>query len=114
MLRPFLIASTLAVLGGCATVGPDFARPEAPPVGGYAMAGDAAPALTLEPHAAPARWWTAFGSSQIDALVDEALANNQTLAAADAALLRAQANADAARGAAGPQLDAHASAERER
>lgn len=114
MLKRALIFVALVALSGCVTVGPDFERPDAPHVAGYAMAGDAAPDLALTPHAAPAQWWTAFGSPQIDALVAEALAHNQTLAAADAALARARANANATRGAAAPQLDARASAERER
>lgn len=114
MYRHLLMSAALAALGACATVGPDFQPPDAPPLTGYAMAGDAVPDLALTPHAAPQQWWRAFGSQQIDALVGEALANNQTLAAADAALARARAAAGAARGAAGPQIGATASVERER
>lgn len=114
MLRRVLVSVALAALGGCVSVGPNFHQPDAPQVAGYAMEGDAAPTLALEPHAAPAQWWTAFGSQQVNALVDDALAHNQTLASADAALARARANANATRGAAGPQIDAHASVERQR
>src|SRR5574338_1118845 len=114
MFRRALVSVALTALGGCVPVGPNFHRPDAPQVAGYAMQGDATPNLALEPHAAPAQWWTAFGSQQINALVDDALAHNQTLASADAALARARANANAARGATGPQLDAHAGVERER
>lgn len=114
MLRSLFCLLASGALFGCATVGPDFEPPGPPQTAKYAMAGDAAPGLTLDPHAAPARWWTAFGSAQIDALVDEAVSQNQTLAAADASLARARANASAVRGAAGVQVDGHARAERER
>lgn len=114
MLRRVLVLVALAALGGCVTVGPNFHQPDAPHVAGYAMAGDAAPTLALEPHAAPAQWWTAFGSEQINGLVDDALAHNQTLASADAALARARANSGAVRGEARLQLDAHTSVERQR
>jgi NodT family efflux transporter outer membrane factor (OMF) lipoprotein len=42
------------------------------------------------------RWWTAFGDSQLDALIDEALAASPTLAIASARIRRAQALVDAA------------------
>ena len=45
---------------------------------------------TLTAGAALARWWTAFGSPQIDALVDAALAANPDLKAQDAALTAAR------------------------
>ena len=32
------------------------------------------------------RWWTAFGSPQLDALVDQAIAHNRSLAASNATL----------------------------
>lgn len=114
MPRRLFLPIALAALSGCVTAGPNFERPDAPQLADYAMSGDATPNLALTPHAAPAQWWTAFGSDQVNALVAEALAHNQTLAAADAALARAQANANATRGAARPRLDAQASAERER
>src|SRR3989344_1130805 len=114
MLRSLFCLLASGALFGCATAGPDFEPPGPPQTAKYAMAGDAAPGLTLDPHAAPARWWTAFGSAQIDALVDEAVSQNQTLAAADASLARRPAHASAVPGAAGVQVDGHARAERER
>lgn len=114
MLRQMACSCVALALCGCVTVGPDFERPAAPQGAAYAMAGDSTPRLDLDPHAAPARWWTAFGSDQIDALVDEALSQNQTVASADAALARARAETAAVRGVAGVQVDGHASVERER
>ena len=68
-----VIALSVLLLGGCATVGPDFERP-APPadtayVGEAAQAG--APAATFGQGPGP-QWWEAFGSPALDALVDRA------------------------------------------
>ena len=41
------------------------------------------------------RWWTAFADPQLDALIDEALSANPTLALAAARIRRAQALVDA-------------------
>jgi NodT family efflux transporter outer membrane factor (OMF) lipoprotein len=60
------------------------------------------------------RWWTAFGSPELDATVSQALRDSPTLAEADATLAQARASVDSARGAAGPQVDANAGLQRER
>lgn len=117
-MRKIVVALiALLAVSGCVTVGPDFAAPYAPPNPTYAMDGDrAAPgevALVASGDINP-QWWRALGSPSLDALVDEALQHNRTLAAVDAALLRARAQLDAARGGAAPQVDYSASAERER
>ena len=52
----------------------------------------------------PARWWTAFGSKQLDDLIQEAIDRNPTLEAADAAIRVAQFNTDAATGTFLPQI----------
>ncbi|MGI8841368.1 MAG: efflux transporter outer membrane subunit [Caulobacteraceae bacterium] len=111
-----------AMLGGaaslcaCTTVGPNFVSPAAPAPPGYAMAGDARPAIAeLDPAArAAGPWWRSLGSAGLDAVMGEALAGNQTLAAADATLQKAREEAAKARGGSAPQVDATASAERER
>ncbi|HVY85144.1 MAG TPA: efflux transporter outer membrane subunit [Caulobacterales bacterium] len=115
LLRVAALAA-LSLASACVTVGPNFTRPAAPATQSYAMAGDAAPGdgVALAPAAAPAGWWRAFGSSDLNAVVDFALANNRSLAAADASLARAQASAAVARGEAGPDVDAHANVARER
>lgn len=109
-----LVALTMA--SACVTVGPNYQRPDPPSAASYAMQGDSpmAPSVSLTPNAAPAQWWRAFGSQEIDTLVDRALAHNYTLAAADAALLQAQSDASAARGEAGPRLDGSSSVQRQR
>lgn len=112
-----LTGACVFALGGCAS-GPDFKAP-APPAGaaadGYAMPGDpAAPQARLVAEGPAGLWWRAFGSADLDRLVDEALAGSPTLAEADANLARAQAQRAAARGERGLQIDGNASAQRAR
>src|SRR5262245_4590971 len=96
-------------LTGCA-VGPDFERPAAPDVEGYAR--EPLPAETAKADIAggetqrfvegldiPGQWWTLFHSKALNAMVDEALKNNPTLPAAEAALRQAWENVYAAQGA---------------
>lgn len=107
----------VAALAGCASVGPDFERPTAPAVSGYAMSGDpaASSAVALASSNASARqWWMAFNSPELDALVEMALKNNPTLKAADAALERVAQLERAQRGDSGVQVDTNGAAERER
>jgi len=111
----FLAAAALA---GC-TVGPNFERPAAPSAAGYlppaeaqaGKTGTTAPTATA--GTVPLRWWTVYGSPELDALVDRAIANNRSLAASNATLRRARAELAAARGTRLPQVDANARVERE-
>ncbi|MGA8171493.1 MAG: efflux transporter outer membrane subunit [Methylocystis sp.] len=93
-------------LASCA-VGPDFLAPAPPGVARF----------TPEPTTSPGggqrfrdgaeispRWWEAFRSKSLDDLVEEALARNPTLEAADAAIRVAQFNAFAGSGAFFPQV----------
>ncbi len=106
------------LLASCTTVGPDFHTPASPSASaGYAMAGDptaATPARLGDGETAAGPWWKAFASPKLDALVDQALAGNPTLQAADAALARAQALELAERGGRLPEIDLDAGARRER
>ncbi len=122
-------ATALAGIGivlaatGCA-VGPDFRAPAPPKVGGY-VAGEL-PAETESTGAAggtpqrflagrdlPGEWWTMFGSTKLNALITAAMANYPNIAAQQAALRAARANAGAARGALFPQLQGTADGLRE-
>jgi NodT family efflux transporter outer membrane factor (OMF) lipoprotein len=112
-------AVSLASLGACAAVGPNFERP-AQPMGAagktYAMAGDtAAPGVSLSPEAQGAGpWWKAFNSPELDATIRQALRDSPTLAEATSTLQRARAEAAAAAGQQLPQIDGNASVQRER
>ncbi|MDB5495684.1 MAG: efflux system, outer rane lipoprotein NodT family [Phenylobacterium sp.] len=118
-LRRFGASVSALALSACAAVGPNFKTPDGPKgpaAAGYAMPGDhPAPGVRLTPESrAAGPWWQAFGSSELDAVVREALTDSPTLAEANATLQRAQQQAAAVRGAQAPQVDASASAQRER
>jgi NodT family efflux transporter outer membrane factor (OMF) lipoprotein len=105
------------LLAGC-TVGPDFHPPAPPSARAYAGSGEATVAAPGGPQASfgadvPVRWWEAFGSPALNALVDRAIADNQSLAASDATLERARQTVRAAAGRLYPQVDLNARGERE-
>jgi NodT family efflux transporter outer membrane factor (OMF) lipoprotein len=100
-------------------VGPDFAPPPAPPVSGYTpdtptMTASAEVAGGAAQHFAigrdiPAEWWKVFHSKEIDALIAEALRENPSLQAAQAALWQAKETLYASGGKLLPAFDANAS-----
>jgi len=97
----FLAPALAAGLVGCA-VGPDFHAPAPPSMQVYAPGPEPQP--TVRP--VDAQWWRAFGSPELDAMVDEALKVNPDLKSADAALRQARALYKAQQGALFPSLDA--------
>jgi NodT family efflux transporter outer membrane factor (OMF) lipoprotein len=110
-----------AVAAGCA-VGPNFHRPAAPQTDRYTAQPLPEPDPQTElpqQHFVPgsdpdASWWKGFGSSDIDALVDQALHANPNLEAAEATLRQSLENVAAQRGAYFPTVQAQASATRNR
>ena len=118
------VTMTIGVLAGCA-VGPDFKTPKAPTTNVYTAG--ALPAKTSSapgPAGAaqrfasgqdiPGEWWTLFHSDTLDRLIRQALADNPTLVAAKARLREAQENRRAGLGALFPNIDANASASRQK
>ena len=103
-------------LCGCAAVGPNFQRPAAPTVPGYAMVGDSVPAnVALSPDKrALGPWWRDLGSKKLDDVTLQALADNQTVAGAIAAVDKAREQAASVRGGLAPKVDANASVQGER
>ena len=111
-LRSILGACMLATLAGC-TVGPNFSRPAAPGESGYLSASEHGAAAADAPgviagQGPDLRWWTAFGSARLDALVDQAIAHNASLEASNATLAAAGQQVAAARGGQLPRVDANA------
>jgi len=96
------MAAALALLAGCA-VGPDY---RTPPVEVPASWQPEQPWRQAAPDDAAdkGRWWQRFGDTQLDALQQKALANNQTLALASARLAQARATLDASGAARYPQI----------
>jgi len=119
-LRGTAALAAAALLASCA-VGPDFAPPPAPNVSGYtperltpktasaATPGGAAQRFVKDLDL-PGQWWRLFHSKPLNALVEKALASNQDLKAAQAALRVARENVRAQQGLLWPQVDANASA----
>lgn len=112
-MRPYrpLCLLPLAALAAC-TVGPNFERPATPAAKTYLAAGETAGRAATD-GVVPVRWWTAYGSLALDALVDKAIAQNPTIDASNATLASARSALAAARGRALPQVNANARAERE-
>ncbi|MCC8802800.1 efflux transporter outer membrane subunit [Xanthomonas euvesicatoria] len=124
-VRNALLAGAVAVSLAACAVGPDFQRPALPAADRYTA--NALPATIVDADAAhggaqqfepgqdvPAAWWRAFGSPQLNAVVERALRANPDLQAADAALRQAQQTLAAQRGAWLPQADLHVDASRQR
>jgi NodT family efflux transporter outer membrane factor (OMF) lipoprotein len=103
-------------LAGCA-VGPNFHSPVAPEGADFTRNGPPAGGAQrrLAPGGdVPGQWWAMFGSRQLDSLVEQALINSPNLQAAQAALRQAKETVYATAGTLLPQLDANASAQRQR
>jgi multidrug efflux system outer membrane protein len=107
-LRSWAIsAAAAALIAGCA-VGPDYQRPavdlpsnwQDTPSQGVSATGD--------------RWWTLYGDTVLDRLVDEALANNRDLELATARVDEARALLRVADSRFWPAVDAAAQADRSR
>jgi NodT family efflux transporter outer membrane factor (OMF) lipoprotein len=108
------------MLTSCA-VGPDFEAPQPPEVTGYLPAGRVAGAAerVLGQRIAngadiPARWWELFRSRYLSELIEQGIAHNADLQAAEASVRVAQANALAQRGALFPQVAANWNSSRQK
>jgi NodT family efflux transporter outer membrane factor (OMF) lipoprotein len=119
--RSASIVPVLAMLGACA-VGPNFHRPA--PLDADRYTAEPLPAATIVADEQAQRftagttlnadWWQLFKSAQLDAVVKQALANNQTLQASEASLRQSQDNLRAGYGVFFPQAGAELDAVRER
>lgn len=102
-----LLVMLQAVLAGCVTPAAVPAHPDllsASALGAGAAASDW-PAQ---------RWWTAFGDSELDRLVDRALADSPTLLAADARSMRAAAAVAGVDAGRAPRVSLEANSTRQR
>ena len=106
---------------GCA-VGPNFRRPEAPPVTQYSHGTQPSETVSVDGTAqrfelgkvVTADWWRLFQSASLDAVMAEAIANNPGLDAAEASLEASQNNLRSGYGIFFPSVDANVGAARER
>ena len=107
-LRRALIPLAVLSLAGCASVGPDYQRPQiATPAQWNAPAGTQAadPSMLAE-------WWHQFHDAVLDRLVNDALTANLDLATARAKLREARARRALAGAQLGPSVDASVSGSR--
>jgi outer membrane protein TolC len=105
-LRILLAAASLAAVGACATVGPNYKVPEsaavrAPTARTPFVRADTPAVAQVEP---PAGWWRLYQDPALDALEQQALAANTDLRAAAANLARAEAGESEAEAAHEPTL----------
>jgi len=123
--RACVAALAAGVPAGCA-VGPNFKAPAPPPTSGYVPAGQWPPTTTSAPVPGgaaqrfvdgldiPGQWWTLFQSTQLNALIERALANSPTLEAAQAALRQANENLAAQRGSYYPSVSGSVESQRQK
>jgi NodT family efflux transporter outer membrane factor (OMF) lipoprotein len=118
-LRLSVAAIAILLTAGC-TVGPDFKKPDAPEVTDY-RAIPLSATVNSDTQAGEAQrftkgmdvvedWWTLFHSKQLDDLIEQALAKNHDLKAAQAALSVARENVLSQRGVFYPTVTAGFSA----
>ena len=115
-MKRLLLALLAGSVSAC-TVGPRDLDPHValpPPVKPQNFAPRAGEAQVAQTGTVASDWWRAFGSADLDALVNEALGHATDIAVADAALRQARELAGAAGGAALPQVDASYQAQRTR
>jgi NodT family efflux transporter outer membrane factor (OMF) lipoprotein len=117
-------AATMMFVAACA-VGPDFHRPPSPGEAGYTaeplpaetaaadVPGGAAQRFELGRDIV-AQWWTLFHSPALSALIEQALATNPNLEAAQSALRQARENVAAGEGALYPAVIGNLSATRQK
>jgi len=111
----------LCAAAGCA-VGPNFVRPNSPPVTHYSRGTDPTETPVADGGAqhfslgakVSADWWRLFKSAQLDAVMAEAIANNPGLEAAQASLRGSEDNLRSGYGIFYPQINADAGATRQR
>ncbi len=111
----------LCIMTGCA-VGPNFERPKPPAVERYTsgptttvtVPADGKAQSLREGAEVAADWWRLFNSPKVDAVVNDAIANNQGLQAAQAGLRQSREILRAGYGVFYPQLNAVGEASRQK
>jgi NodT family efflux transporter outer membrane factor (OMF) lipoprotein len=107
---PATALAAALLLGGCTTVGPDFARPQVPWLPGW-DGGEwrtlAETSAAIEPRRAPPaddEWWRSFGDPVLDRLVAEAQRVNPGVRTAGMRIMEARAQLGIAGSTLYPQL----------
>ena len=120
-IKAGLCAASLLALIGCA-VGPDFVRPTPPPVERYDQGAEPETTIPADGQAQrfvreaglPSDWWRLFNSSTLNAVIEQAIADNLDLQSSQASLRRSQESLKAGYGVFVPQLDGGFDASRQK
>lgn len=124
-MKSHIASIAVAMLLASCAVGPDFMKPAAPDVTGYAPGGPQADTATtdvaggeaqrfIDDKDIPGQWWALFHSEPLNQLITEALKSSPTLDAAQASLRQAQENAAAQAGVFYPSVTGNFSSTREK
>ncbi len=100
------------LLASCA-IGPDYKRPDAQAPAAYKEMADWKPA-TPKDELSRGKWWSVFGDTELDALIEQVSVSNQSLKASEARYRQAQALTQSARASYFPTVSANASSTRSR
>jgi len=106
-MKSLRVAAALVCAGliSACSFAPEYNRPDLPVPEQFAD-------TTASADSIQADWWTLFGDTTLNALVEEALANNQDLAAAAARVEQARAIAGVAKSALYPEINVQGSGSR--
>jgi len=104
MIARYLLLLPMGVLVAC-TVGPDFQKPELELPKSFSHQGVSWKRQILGDLPKSGAWWEVFGDRELDRLVEQALKQNQELAAAAARLDQARALSKVARSDYFPSVD---------
>ncbi len=112
--RVLAVTSSLLLLTGCLTVGPDYKPPETAAPKNWSS--DLASGLVAKPTDAQtlARWWTVFNDSTLSGLMEQARKGNLSVRKAEAALREARADRGIQRAALFPTASVNAAGSRTR
>jgi NodT family efflux transporter outer membrane factor (OMF) lipoprotein len=112
MRQTILLAAVAAVLGGCATVGPEYVRPKVVVPEGYRQGTPGWKKAEPRDHVARGKWWEVYGDARLNALAEKVESGNQNVAAAEARVRQALAIARQARADLYPAVSASGGASR--
>jgi len=113
--RTTLLATTLALVGGCRAVGPDYVRPSVPVPPSFRDVPAAPPTgAPSTPSLADLPWWQVFEDPALQGLLRDGLAGNEDLRAALARVADARARVGVAASEGRPHVDAELSGSRDR
>jgi NodT family efflux transporter outer membrane factor (OMF) lipoprotein len=102
-----LVATAVALIGACTTVGPNYQVPKAAILNAPAAQGRFVGALknpSVAETPLPAHWWRLYQNPDLDRLIQEAFAANTDLRVAQANLERSRAMVSAAKAAGQPNV----------